>query len=65
MVDGTGLEDYCLIGADADALRQKIEQVYHLSFDESQQEKRKILLASELSNLRNVEKIYRQLALSN
>lgn len=61
MVEGTGMEAYCLVGESAESLRQKINQVCKLSFDESHQEKRKTLLTHELSNLHNVEKIYRQL----
>ena len=61
MVEGTGIEAYCLVGESADSLREKINQVCKLLFDESHQEKRKILLTDELSNLRNAEKIYCQL----
>lgn len=57
MVDGTGMEKYCLVGNDASELRRQLEQISNLSFDESHIKERENLLQGELSNKQNVLKI--------
>lgn len=61
MVDGTGMEKYCLVGNNTSELRRQLELVSNLSFDESHLKKRKNLLQGELSNRQNALKITAQL----
>ncbi|MFK7949755.1 MAG: glycosyltransferase [Saprospiraceae bacterium] len=60
MVEGTGMEKFCLVGNNASELRRQLKQAFKLSFDESHINKRVELLKNDLSNEQNALKITAQ-----
>ncbi len=56
MVEGSGLEDACHIGASAHAIASIISQLYYLPFEEEEVRLRKKLLESRFDNDQNAER---------
>ncbi len=57
MIDGTGLENYCQVGDDAETLQQHLNSAFAQSFSIKDQQHRANLLTGTLSNHYNAAKI--------
>lgn len=57
MVEGTGLEDACHCGSNAEAIASIVMQLYHQPFTEEEIRLRKKLLRQQYSNEENIQKL--------
>ena len=58
-VDGSGLENICTVANDGPSFKKAVTELYDVSFNEAEVEKRKVLLAGLNNNKLNAEKIMR------
>ena len=61
MIEGTGMDKFCLVGDNTLALRQHLKTVFQQSFGNNHIDERIELLKNDLSNERNALKISTQL----
>ena len=57
MVDNTGLESLCIQANTADAMKEKLRQVFQKEFTERERKKREEILLSDFSNEQNAGKL--------